>query len=269
MATNKSQSCLAAAMGYFLLACLFVDAGSEAHATGYGVTRFIYFHPTDRPFRSDYSGAVKNAAITLHDWYRVQLDGAIAFQLPQPVVRDFALAHPASWYATHDPGSASFYGGDPRMRFWDNVLIEAFALTGGRFFDQSSAWLYYVDADSGCGQLGGAGGSSVAILTANDLRGLVGEPYYDCNGIEDPGLEFPPNRWIGGQGHELGHVYGLPHPPGCDAGLNTCDAGALMWAGFYYGFPSPTYLRADELPVLLTGPFFGPADRIFGDGFGQ
>lgn len=234
---------------------------------GSAITHFVYLHPADRSLRNDYKNAMRETALILREWYRQQLDGSTSFLLAQPVVVDHALAHPADWYATHDPGADSYYGGDPRMRFWDNVLFEAFALTGGHFHDQENAWIYYVDADSGCDQLGGAGGASVVILPANDLRGLVGEPYFDCNGIEDPSLKFTRNRWIGGQGHELGHAYGLPHPPGCDAGEPTCDYGALMWAGFYYDFPQPTYLREDEKPILLAGPFFGPTDIVFADGF--
>ena len=227
----------------------------SAPVQGTAITRFFYLHPTDRPFRSDYHEAVGNAALALQAWFRQQLGGTVTFSLPQPIVTDVALRHTAEWYATHDPGSASGYGGDPRMRFWDNVLAEILPATGGAFYDASNAWVYYIDADSGCGQLGGAGGSSVTILTGNDLRGLVGEPYYDCEGNEDTHLEFPPTRWIGGQGHELGHAFGLPHPPGCDAGASDCDYNALMWAGFYHGFPERTYLRDEDRNTLLAGPF--------------
>lgn len=240
------------------------DAVTPAPEQGSAVTRFFYLHPTDRPLRNDYYEAVGNAALTLQAWFRDQMGGSISFTLPQPIVTDIALAHTAEWYATHDPGNASSYGGDPRMRFWDNVLAEVLPVTGGRFYDRQNAWIYYIDADSGCGQLGGAGGNSITILTGNDLRGLVGEPYYDCEGNEDPSLEFAPARWIGGQGHELGHAFGLPHPPGCDAGLPECDHDALMWSGFYYGFPDRTYLRDDDKATLLASPFFRvPAtDRV-------
>ena len=239
-------------------------AATQSPAQGSAVTRFFYLHPADRPLRDDYYEAIGNAALTLQAWFRKQLGGAVSFTLARPIVTDLALTHTARWYATHDPGDASLYGGDPQMRFWDNVLAEVLPATGATFGDRQNAWVYYIDADSGCGQIGGAGTSSVTILTGNDLRGLVGEPYYDCEGNEDPRLEFPPPRWTGGQGHELGHAFGLPHPPGCDAGSSDCDYGALMWAGFYGGFPDRTYLRDDDKATLLAGPFFSvpETDRI-------
>jgi hypothetical protein len=83
------------------------------------------------------------------------------------------------------------------------------------------------------------------------MDGLVGARYFDDCGIE---YVFPPNRYVGGLGHELGHAFGLSHPPGCDQGLPTCDYNALMWAG-YAAYPN-TYLRPDEKSILLASEFF-------------
>ena len=90
------------------------------------------------------------------------------------------------------------------------------------------------------------------MLSQGDLQGLVGEPQQsDCGGVEP---FFPAGRYVGGAGHELGHGFGLQHPPGCDAGLSTCDSRALMWAG-YAAYPN-TYLRADDKQILLGSPYF-------------
>ena len=62
-------------------------------------------------------------------------------------------------------------------------------------------------------------------------------------------------QWIGGLGHELGHALGLPHPPGCDAGLPTCDQEALMGSANYV-YPE-TYLRADNKEALIRSQFIG------------
>lgn len=230
---------------------------------GHAVTRFIYAHPSDRPFRADYLEAVRGSALSLRSWYAQQLGGDVSATLAESVVVSVALDQPANYYRTHDSG------GSPFMRWWDNVLQELQAKTGARFFDRDSAWVFLVDAPVGCGQLGGAGTSSITLMPDNDLRGLLGDVFLDCEGVPQPGLTFTPARWIGGQGHELGHAYGLPHPPGCDKGLPECDAGALMWAGFYGGYPDATYLRADDKRVVRQSPFVRPLTPgwLFSDGF--
>ncbi len=216
--------------------------------TGPGITHFVYLYPTDRPLRQDYALAVKWSAETLRDWFSQQLGGASPI-LPNPVVQAVPLDHESSFYKTNDPGGSTY------LRFYQNVLNEALPKTGGAFNDPSNVWIFLVDAPVGCGQLGGGGGGGIAVMSDNDLRGLIGGWYLDCNGVSDPSLAFTPQRWIGGQGHELGHAYGLPHPPGCDAGLPSCDSDALMWSGFYYRFPATTYLRAEEKAYLLIGSY--------------
>ena len=89
------------------------------------------------------------------------------------------------------------------------------------------------------------------VLPRQDLDGLVGARVFD-----DCGAEWvqPATRYVVGAGHELGHAFGLPHPPGCDENLPTCDYNALMWAG-YAQYPN-TYLRLEEKAFLIDSPFF-------------
>jgi hypothetical protein len=138
-------------------------------------------------------------------------------------------------------------------------------LTGGRFNDPANIWAYYIDADPICNECGGCGTSGVLVVSANDLRGLAGDKsgFTDPCNPTPPGPQPPPPRWIGGLGHELGHAFGLAHPPGCDDGAPvTCDANALMWQGLY-AYPN-TYLRDDERAILLNSPFFifNVVDRV-------
>jgi hypothetical protein len=114
-------------------------------------------------------------------------------------------------------------------------------------------WVLYVDVVHACNTPGrlGAGTSGVTMLPRQDMDGLIGARYLDDCGVE---YRYPPTRYVGGLGHELGHAFGLPHPPGCDARLPTCDENALMWLG-YIVYPN-TYLRPEEKQFLLTTPFF-------------
>ena len=87
-----------------------------------------------------------------------------------------------------------------------------------------------------------------------DLEGLAnpsGEYYYCDDGPYYGTL----GRWFGGLAHELGHSFAVPHPPGCEEGLSTCDTRALMWLG-YEDYPN-TYLRDDEKEILRRSSFFG------------
>ena len=93
----------------------------------------------------------------------------------------------------------------------------------------------------------GAGTLGLTMMSGWDIYGLTMPRFRQC------GNRTGIDRWIGGSGHELGHALGLPHPPGCDAGLPTCDWEALMYLG-YDDWPH-THLRDDEKAVLLASPF--------------
>jgi hypothetical protein len=205
----------------------------------------VYLVPSDRVVRQDYASALSNAIRSLRDWYGKQMPLQRTFDIADPAVHVVSLSNPAAWYA-ENPRAALF------TQFWENVLSDAFALTGGDFNDPQNIWAYYIDADPACGQCGGCGTSGVLVIGANDLRGFTGQPWQPtCPGDFDTG---GPARFIGGLGHELGHAFGLPHPPGCDQGSAECDHAALMWNGFRQ-YPD-TYLRVDEIAVLNRSPFF-------------
>ena len=110
----------------------------------------------------------------MQGWFPGQLNG-YTFTTPADPVVWYQTSHPTSWYRTN-PSSPSFYAG----RFWESALDDGFALTGGRFDDPNNRWLFYLDADPLPGQYSG-GTSGVALMGANDLRGLNGEPLVPIN----------------------------------------------------------------------------------------
>lgn len=223
------------------------DAAAESSAQGTRQVRVIYLVPSDKNVRADYQNETAKAISDLQRFYRDQLGGGLAFSLHAPSVEVYQTPHAASFYST---GVNARPGG-----FFEGVLADGFALIGGGFNDPNNRWVFYVDADPACGQyIGGTQG--VALLAANDLRGLTGQANVPVCPNEFPDT-FGVNRWVGGLGHELGHTFNLPHPPGCDTGHcagGSQAASSLMWTG-YALYPS-TYLLDENKTQLLTTNFF-------------
>jgi hypothetical protein len=228
-----------------VLAALF---GLAAPALAAPQVRMLYMVPSDRAVRADYATAMENAIEHFRIWLHQKMPEGRTITLHDPAVEILRTAHDAAWYATNPNGDAG-------LRFWNNCLLDGFALTGGGFNDPQNRWVFYIDADPACGQATGAT-QGVALLPANDLRGLVGEQNLPpCAGGTPDTLG--PCRWVGGLGHELGHALLLPHPPGCeDANPATpCPSNALLWLG-YQTYPSASLLTEDiaslELSSFLT-----------------
>ena len=214
------------------------------HATVAGI-HFVYMSPSDVAYSAKLEAGVENAARTLQAWFPDELGGK-TFALNNDVVEWYQTPHNTSWYQTN-PDSDAFYAG----RFWESATADAFALTGGHFYDPDDIWVLYLDAMPLPGQYIG-GTSSVALMAAHDLAGLNG------NSSE------PVSRWIGGTGHEMGHAVGLPHPPDSPGGP---DDWSLMYYG-YITFPD-TYLRSADRSTLLKSGYFQEAFHGDMDGDGD
>jgi len=219
----------------FLL-CVAIAATNSAVASG---IHFVYMSPSDVAYSAKLEAGVENAARTLQAWFPGELGGK-TFALNSDVVEWYQTPHNTSWYQTN-PSSPAFYAG----RFWESATADAFALTGGQFYDPDDIWVLYLDAMPLEGQYIG-GTSSVALMAAHDLAGLKGDS------------SEPVSRWIGGSGHEMGHAVGLPHPPDSPGGP---DDWSLMYYG-YITFPN-TYLRSADRQTLLKSGYFG--NFFFGD----
>ena len=200
--------------------------------------RVLYAAPTDREFRSDYRQSIQNAFVDFQSWLRRELEGR-TFSLSGITPEECRLSE-----------NADFYG---RGDAWNKVLRGVQHCAPVRGGTSDFGWVIFADVEESCDEPHelGRGGLGLSIMAS--LDGLAyPKPYYYCD--EGP-YEGSLGKAIGGVGHELGHVFGLPHPPGCDEGLPTCDRGALMWDG-YMSYPN-TYLRDDEKAILLASPFIG------------
>jgi hypothetical protein len=218
----------------------------EVHATPPPQVRMVYLVPSDRQVVKAHTAAIERAIRSIQIFYGIQVDARLSFRLHSPVVEVLKTTHETKWYQSNPAG------------FWENALADGFA--HGGFNDEANRWIFYIDADPVCNQPGGirtGGTNGVAVLPKNDLRGLIGQPSIPiCPGDHTD----PPNfkcRWIGGLGHELGHAFGLDHPPGCEpvTGPN-CPVKALMWLG-YTTYPD-TFLLAQDISRLKLSQFFGP-----------
>lgn len=213
----------------------------------------VYLVPQDRTPRGEYIAAIKAAILNFQEWLRGQMGNGKTFRLTPDIVEVHQTAHPASYY----PGN----GTEP-FGFFNRTEADGFALTGGQINDPANIWIFYIDAQNACGQIGGAGGNGRAVMGEDDLKGLAfATPYDRCGEF----FNFPVGRWIGGLGHELGHALGLPHPPGCDQGQPSCVRTTLMWQG-YSSYPNTFLLPADKT-ALDASPFLrADWDRLDTDG---
>lgn len=199
-----------------------------------GTVRLLYAYPADREFNQIFSDSIQAALENVQGWYREQLDGA-TFRIHDSVPEVCALAEPEAWYAA---------------AAWARTLEGVNACAPVEEGSGQFVWVVYTDVDEPCPapfELGRAW-DGLAMLGRWDLLGLTDRAFVHCGWGP-----LPLGRWHGGLAHELAHAFLVPHPPGCDAGLPTCDRDRLMAAG-YVAYPD-TYLGDDEKAILLGSPF--------------
>lgn len=208
----------------------------------------VYLVPADKFARDDYRAGIGNAILSLQHFYQKELGSGYAFTTNTPLVEVRQL-----------PSTSGFYGSQSSdsLFFWRTVLRDGFAATGGGFRDPNNRWIYYIDADHACGQQIG-GWDGVALLAANDLRGLTNEPRIAPCSWQQPDT-WGYNRWVGGLGHELGHTFNIPHPPGCDPDGVNCAGGvfardSLMFFGYVH-YPGTYFLPENKSSLLASGFF--------------
>ena len=219
--------------------------------TGGKLVRVVFLVPSDRQANLTYVANLEHALRTTQLWLADRMPGRTSFRVHEPPVEVYATEHPAAWYATEPNDStdnANYY-------FWYNAIEDGFAVTGGTWNDPDNVWLFYIQADRGCGHADG-GVSNVALFPQNDLRGLAGEeilPYCDD---EDPAdLVFSRCRWVGGMLLRILNALDVPQPSAC---TDTDDATPceedIVTRGGFKTFPEAT-LSDDQLTYLEDNAF--------------
>ena len=241
------------------------DAAPLPQGAGVPEVRAVYLVPSNRVLEPGYRLGIEKAMRQVQAFYRSELGGR-TFRLHDPVVEVVRTPHTVSWYQSQAPAA------DPVYRFWNGVTSDGFSLMGAQFNDPDDRWLFLIDADPLCGQVGGAGTQGVAVVPKNDSRNLLCESLVSaCPGDQQfPGICVS----TGGIGHEIGHAFNLPHPsPGSCPAPDTSCSSALMWTG-YLAYPDAYFLDDDRTSLVNspeTAAFFsffdpGPVPFSCGDG---
>ena len=159
----------------------------------------------------------------------------MTFRLHEDFLEQCPLPNPADSYA--------------RTGGWGRTIADLQPCAPVQFPSRWYVWVIYVDTPFNCTDRElGAGGAGVTIMHGDDLKGLSND-----QGNTQCGHHRSQQSYVGGTAHELGHAFGLPHPPGCDDGLPECDSEALMWLGFD-NYPD-TYLTDADIATLRDSRF--------------
>lgn len=215
--------------------------------------RLVYLIPSDREADPEVLAALEGAIRHVQLWLSARMPDGTSFRISEPPVEVSAVAHPAAYYASNDPG------GEPDQRFWFNVTADAFEATGGSFEDPDNVWLYYIDADAACGQIDAGANTHVAMFAANEIRGLRNQALIDlCSDeeIENPGR----CRYVGGLAIIMFYAIGIGAPAACtdDDDATVCPEDAITWLGY------TTYPDAELIPENVEQAEENPFVRAIG-----
>ena len=203
----------------------------------------VYIVPSDRVEQAPFVAALDGAARHVQLWLRDQLGQSRTVTLASPSVRALRSTRSSAWFSTNSNAET------PELRFAANLRAQAKELAAAQGDDPDTVWLVYVDALSGCGQIGSTVWGHLVVYDSNDLHGIAGRPSSPkCPGASEPTL--PPCRWVGGMALWLSFALGVPQ---CAA---PCPADALMGNGFY-SYPDARLLDSDK-QILTSSPFISP-----------
>ncbi len=204
--------------------------------------RVVYAVPSDREIKEEYGPALREAALHVQRWYAAKL-GGLTFELSASIPEICSLPEPANHYE--------------RERGWNRIIRDLQPCAPVGYNSPNYVWAVYPDVPFDCERSElGRGGAGLTILHTSDLEGVLA-------GTTQCGIYRDKLGYFGGLAHEIGHAFGLSHPPGCDEGLETCDRDAMMHSG-YARYPY-TYLTEADVETLMESPFIHRILEVDGD----
>lgn len=88
------------------------------------VVRIVYLVPADRAVRDDYTRHLDSAIGHVQIWLRNELGEGLSFSTSKKPLEVIQTSHTASWYRENPAGDFAVW-------FFNNVVADGFALTGG------------------------------------------------------------------------------------------------------------------------------------------
>ncbi len=188
---------------------LNVDSIVFSTTANVNTVRLFYHYPADKSFRQDYKDAVEVSLSEIQNWYELKVDNGKTFSMINDGAADVIQStENEAWFRVAQPQ----YPANHDNHFLTNTLGDITDRIGQRL--DNEVWVVFTDieilpddAEGNCEQ-GGAGGGGITVMPADDIKGLVRDPNLTCTKGFIPSYE----RWLGGQAHEIGHAFGLPHP---------------------------------------------------------
>lgn len=187
---------------------------------------------------------ITRAMVDLRAWYRWQTGGR-TFKLETPAVRVYRSSHPSDWFATNDPSPDPNHPIAQSAWFRQNSINDNKILVDAPIFTQYDAWGIYVDAVPALHQIAG-GALRCFVEHHKPIMALMGQ---------DP--DWTLKRGIGGSGHEMGHGFGIHHPP---PPPNPDWTRSIMGTG-YTIYPN-CIVDQPNLDILAASPWFYPTGPL-------